>query len=236
MKITDEKRKRFGDLAFELLEARGSRLLIAVCDEPGDVNRMVRELLKEFGKSGRSLAVSSAKAIQGRPLSTLREVVQPGTVDAICIRGFGDLPPTAKEKLFSELNFRRDALISLGIPMLFWLTTSELGRFIAVAPDFWSRRSIVYYFTETKAADLLGRLFHDGSRTTVKSGQETPISRALKGLVSAETELMECLNRKASFSLPKADELIRWIKVNVEDLRRECKNGRQIEVALGCGT
>jgi hypothetical protein len=232
MKFADHKRKHFRDLAFELLEARGPKLIIAVCDGPGYVRGAIRRLHREFRGSGRSLAVSCAKALLGRGLSALGELVRPATVDAICISGFGDLSPTAREKLFSELNFRRDALTSLGVPMLFWLRTPELRRLVEVAPDFWSRRSVVCYFTETSAADLLRKLFHDGSSTAAKSESETPISRALQALVSAETELMGCLTRRESFSLPKADELIRRISTSVESLRRECKNGRQIEVTL----
>jgi len=110
--------------------------------------------------------------------------------------------------------------------------TSLLDRLIAIAPDFWSRRSGVYYFDRGSIGDLLKKLF---SRTLTDEKEWTPeptLSEAFSKVLTSEKELGRCLRHKEAFSLQKVDDVIREIRTGTSQLLEECNKGRQIEVAL----
>src|SRR5208282_1141781 len=154
------------------------------------------------------------------------------TVQAINIWGIDELDSTGIRQLFVQLNFHRDWLGKLNVPLVVWISTELLNQLTAVAPDFWSRRSAVYYFSERTFDDLLNRLFAKARDEGQKWAPEPVLSSAFETILSSEKQLGICLRNKKSFSITSIDNFIRKIRSGVFQLIEECREGRQIEVAL----
>ncbi len=224
--------RKLRDLLFELEEAQGPRFLIVVCDD-GERKRIIRDTLSEEMKGrGKKIDFVPVPEFKSNLLDLLLDQSQAGSVDAISLWDLDAISSSSLDHLLTELNFHRDALSTIRVPLLLCVSTPELDRLIRLTPDFWSRRSAVYYFTRPSAAELLSKLFSQPPVGADKWLADPAISDALKTIFSAERELAKCLQDRRSFSLARADELIKRINIGVERLITECQHGRRIEVAL----
>ena len=152
--------------------------------------------------------------------------------DVACVNlwGIPSMRASSADQLFSELNFHRDTIASFGLPLLVWLTNSQVQRLASRAPDFWSRRTAVYFFNKPSARELLERLF---SRATgVKKKPLSDIEEAFAEILASEKALGKCLKRSQHFSVELADEQIKKLESNLDYLIGQCHNKRQLEVAL----
>jgi len=153
-----------------------------------------------------------------------------GNVDVVHLVEVEGLSSVQVENLFGELNFQRDSLARLNVLVILWISSQQLPTLVSRAPDFWSRRTAIYYFDEYPIANLLSKIFTnfpDGTQL-----EDSSISQALTGILTAERELRECLLNPVTFSLAKADLLIQNIRTGLDTLLSECERGKRIEVTL----
>jgi hypothetical protein len=219
------------DLTFEIVEAPGPMVVIAVCDDPAQNALIVGHISKQLELRGRTLLIVAGRtSVSGLFKYFLNK--SKAAIGAISLSTLDVMGTQSVDRFFAELNFRRDKLISLGVPILVWLSTDLLRRFVAIAPDFWSRRSTVYYFSRSRADQLIRRLFSRTPNGDERGGTKSLIPEALKTVLYSEDELNRCLRHRRSFSLAKADDLIKTLRSAVEDLIRECSSGKQLEVGL----
>lgn len=232
MKLDKETARKLQDLLFELTEGGRAKFLFVLFDDTRTRTKLQALIEAELGKAGdRSSRVSVSSASKG----LFRAIVNQSrrqVVNAIHLVGFEKLASPKQHRVLAELNFHRDALSNLGVPILIWLPAKLLPRMIADAPDLWSRRGAVYHFSQTTTKDFLKKIFGQSSGESKKWKPEPIISEAFKGIFATEKALGQCLRDRKSFSLTKADGLIAKIHGGVDSLVAECKRGRQIEVAL----
>jgi hypothetical protein len=136
----------------------------------------------------------------------------------------------AVEHVFSELNFHRYTLASLGLPLLVWLTSLQVQKLASTAPDFWSRRTAVYFFSKPSTKRLLEKLFARDRKGRVAPPSD--VESAFAKILDSEKKLSRCLKKSQDFSVEAADAQIKNLESNLDHLTQQCKNGRQIEVAL----
>src|SRR5579859_2773871 len=129
------------DLLFELEVGHSSKFLFAICDDLDQslgARNYVDQQLKQLGKTPVYLSIDDLKYDL---LGVLSDHSKAGTADVISIWAMGDLDPDAAKKLFVQLNFHRDWLAKLRMPVALWMPSNLLNRLINIAPDFWSRRT-----------------------------------------------------------------------------------------------
>lgn len=92
------------------------------------------------------------------PLEILRAFQEETQADALIIPNFdellrkqknGELLPDARAFLLA-LNFSREAIIRLGLPMLWWLSKENLSLVANLANDLFSQRRLTTYFFDLK--------------------------------------------------------------------------------------
>lgn len=205
-----------------------------MCDDQKTTDELVQSLAGLLADKGKvSLSVptlswnGSASLVQ-MLISTNKD----GKADVIHLRDIDLLPPIKRDRFFAELNFQRDTLSHLGVPLILWLSNACLPELVSKAPDFWSRRHAVYKFDSVSVDKLLAQIFdpadYDPSTSTVGG----VVSEALSEILKAERELQACLQHEHEFSLGKADRLISIIRKELSVLREACRKGKQMEVAL----
>jgi hypothetical protein len=217
------------DLLFEVLTEGESKFLLVVSDDEA-ISRTVRETLRqEIGASNKKIGFIAADQIEGDLLRRFYEEAKAGTIDVLVLWGLDRIRTIAAESILAELNFHRDALASLKLPIVIWLNNSLLARLPSVAPDFWSRRTAIYRFTPEPTRTLLQRLFSAERKNS--TAQPSVTGKATKEIVNAERLLGKCIKTRA-FAVEEADSLIRTIQDNIGILQKECDLGRQIDVGL----
>jgi hypothetical protein len=222
------------DLLFELLHNSGTRFFYGVIDDATrrrEVLSHISAALTAEGRPTREIDVSEVRDDLWRTVAA----VPPGSQEVVLVThliNFERLNSAGLERVFHQLNFHRDAFGRLKIPIVLWVGESQLSSAIALAPDFWSRRSAVYYFVRTPNAKLLSKLFASTSQGPSKWKPESTLAGAFETILSSERHLLKCLRHKKQFSLAKADALIHEIRRGVKTLHEESLGGRQIEVAL----
>jgi DNA-directed RNA polymerase specialized sigma24 family protein len=148
----------------------------------------------------------------------------------LILSGLDRVRSTIADSILAELNFHRDALAFLKLPIVIWLNNQLLSRLPGIAPDFWSRRTAVYRFTPEPTKELLARLFSLAHKDLV-AHQPSTIGKAIKDIIDAERILSKCL-RTRFFAVEEADALIAIIQDNIRVLRNEGESGRQIDIAM----
>ena len=226
---TAERENPLKELEFELSQGNGSRFLLAVCDDIERSNRIRTELNAHIRENDRDVVSIYAPTKSGNLVDAILKASEAGKPGAVHILEAKNVPETT-DKLFSELNFQRDSLARLEIPMVVWLRTDQVERLASRAPDFWSRRTAIVYFDRLSTDALLDRIF--GRRTQTVDIARDEISKALRDILSAERELDTCLSHKSNFSLPKTDKIIQKLRSSIQQLSRECSRGRKIDVVL----
>jgi hypothetical protein len=232
MNLEKDVAKQLQDLLFELVAGGRAKFLIALCDGVRLRRRLQSEIDTELAKTGRHATRVSVSTVSENLFRVLVNQSRRKTVNAIHLLDFEKLPPAKQHRVFAELNFHRDALGTLGFPILIWLSPKLLPRMISDAPDLWSRRGAVYHFSQTTAKSFLKILFRQSPSESKQWKPEPTLSEAFKKIFATERALDQCLKDRNSFSLTKADGLIAKIHAGVDSLVTECKRGRQIEVAL----
>lgn len=224
--------RNLDDLLFELLEDHAGKFLIIISNSAKQRRKLLANIESKLNGQEKYSELVSVSRARLNLFESIIEKSKAGTVDAISLINFDQLDSKSLGVVLRELNFRRDALVSLGVPILIWLSESGLSQLTSAAPDLWSRRSAVYYFSQSSPKTLLRRLFSRVSSETKKWTPEPILSDAFEAIFSSERELEKCLVHRKSFSLTKTDKLIRNIRSGVDRLASECRKGRQIEIAL----
>lgn len=217
-------------LEFELEEARGSRFLLAVCDDDERATDLRRALADRLKSLGSEIVSISASTITGSLVDTILRGSKSGSPAAVHLVQGKKLAPVISDKLFRELNFQRDSLARLQIPIIVWIYGHQLSKLASRAPDFWSRRTAIFYFDRLSIGVLLNRIFSEHGFPGDVTADE--ISKALAEALSSERELLTCLSNRDEFSLPKADGVIQRLRNSIQKLLHESSKGRKIDVAL----
>jgi hypothetical protein len=224
--------RQLKDLLFELGAARAPKFLIAVSANSNRESELRAALNQRLVSLGKNMIDIPAELLQGNMLGVFADRTRSGAIDGIGISNIGQLESANGRQLFADLNFHRDWLAKLNLPIIIWIPNPLLDQLITLAPDFWSRRSAVYYFDGGSISELLNKLFAGAQAEKKEWSPETALSEAFERILSCEKELGRCLRDKNSFSLVKVDDVIREIRMGVSQLIEECEKGRQIEVAL----
>jgi hypothetical protein len=232
MNLEKDTAKQLQDLLFELVAGGRAKFLIVLCDGLRLRKNLQREIDAQLAKSGRRASRVSVSSLRESLYRVLVNQSRQKTVSAMHLLGFEKLNPVRQHRVFADLNFHRDALGTLGVPILIWLPAKILPKLITDAPDLWSRRGVVYHFSQTTTRSFLKNLFKQSLPESIKWKPEPVLSEAFKNIFATERALDQCLKDRNSFSLTKADSLIAKVHAGVETLVTECKHGRQIEVAL----
>lgn len=228
--LNSNAEKLFRDLLFEILGEKEAKLLFVVCDDDAESKRLQEALRRALATAHKKLGVVVAPDIAGSPLDEFYKQSRAGTVDTLLVWGLQRVPRALANQVLAELNFRRDAVLALKLPIVLWLNNEVLARLPSIAPDFWSRRTAIYRFTRQSTKELLKRLFDRGHGRSY-SPAESAISKVVKQIGESERQLSKCI-RSHSFKVEDADALIIRIQDNITALRAECTSGNPIGVAL----
>lgn len=217
-------------LEFEIEEARGPRFLVAVCNNDKLTQDLRAGLNAHQKKISKKVVRISIPRNRGTLVDAILRQTKSATVGLVHLVPVKPAASGSSDKLFSQLNFQRDSLAKLGIPIILWIHGRQLPQLASQAPDLWSRRTAVFYFDVLPIEELLKRIF--SSPDTLGNVKADEISRALGEILSAEENLRVCLSRRDRFSLPKADNFIQILRNSIQKLINECSRGRKIDVAL----
>lgn len=232
--MTDEDpiMRRLRDLLFEIEGTKEAKFLLCVCDDRIERRKVRRALFEALGRTGKKVRSVSARDAVGQLLGFLLVIRRRLLSDVDCINlwGIPSMRPSSSEQIFSELNFHRDTIASLEVPLLVWLTSSQTRALASKAPDFWSRRTGVYSFNKPTTKELLGKLFsrHKAADHT----EPTDIETAFSEILASENKLSRYFRKGHQFSVEAADEQLSLLESNLDYLIQQCKKERQIEVAL----
>lgn len=218
------------ELEFELEEGSGPRFLLAVCDDD-DRAKVIREAVeKRLELEGKDSVNLSPESIAGNVVDAILTHSTSGNPTAVHLVQAKNYSQEQTDRFFRELNFQRDSISKLNVPVIIWVNSRQLPRLASRAPDLWSRRTSTLYFDASSISALLERIF--GIDKTAAKGQTDKIAKALREILDAERGLNACLSVQRNFSLRSADAFIQKLKGNVGKLSEECAQGRRLEVAL----
>ncbi len=224
--------KHIADLAFELGDSTNSKFLFGVSNDSEQRKELQAEIAARLKAADKSLELTKASQLRGNFVSRLADRIHEKRIDCFIIESIPELSEKSARTLFGKLNFRRDALSRLSVPMLMWLTSEQIHLFTTVAPDFWSRRTAVYDFTSITAQEAILRLFSDSPIPRESFAKENEIPNAFEAIFNSEKTLRECCSKRDQFSLIKSHELTRSIREGVTTLSRSAKQGHQIEISF----
>jgi len=217
------------DLIFELGETGQPKLCIGVCDNSGiraQVETTVTSALRDAGTDVQAIFLSSGDV----DLVELLRRRKNGKKNAVfVVHGLGNMGTRALLEFLGNLNFRRDLLFELVSPILVWVTSRVLPVMVARAPDFWSRRTATYYFTQATVRELLVRLF---GKKGVPSASIDAVSAGVQKILVTEGELNKLIRGPSRGTPPEVKHLVLVIKEGLETLLGECRQGRKFQVAL----
>jgi len=222
--------QKLRDLLFEIEGGREAKFLLCVCDDRLERRNVRRSLIRELKQSKKRVVSISAKNAAGRLLNSFAPLRGRGEADCVDLWGIPSMGSSRAEQVFVELNFHRDTLASIGLPLLVWLTSPQVQKLASTAPDFWSRRTAVYFFSKPSTKHLLEKLFSRGRKGKV--ARPSDVECAFGEILSAEKQLGKCLRKSQHFSVEAVDAQIKNLESNLGKLAQQCNEGRQIEVAL----
>jgi len=218
------------ELEFELEEGSGPRFLLAVCDDD-DRAKAIREAVdKRLESVGKDSINLSPTAITGNVVDAILAHSTTGNPAAVHLVQSKNFSSDQTDRFFRELNFQRDSISKLNVPVILWVNSGQLPKLASRAPDLWSRRTSTLYFDGSSISALLERIF--GADNIGTDGQADEIATALREIFEAERGLNACLSVQRNFSIRNADGFIQRLKLNVGKLLQQCSKGRTLDVAL----
>jgi hypothetical protein len=222
--------KQVNDLIFEIVAERESKFLLLVCDDD-EISKQIRETMdKELAEVWKNIVYITASKAADDLLHAFYAETLAERPEVMVLWGLQKLTPPIADAVLRQLNFHRDALAALKVPIVIWLTNELLSRFPGLAPDFWSRRTGIYRFTPQPTRELISRLFSKG-KGGASSAHRSDIAKAIDEIRDSERALRKCL-RTDSFKVEHPDALMAKIRDNVVALRSQCEGGNPIDVAL----
>jgi hypothetical protein len=183
-------------------------------------------------KKGKKSFAISVSALPFPLVHLLVKAMKEEGADIVHLTEIGALPKKGQARFFSELNFQRDALSGLGLPIVIWIPKRQIQQLAAAAPDFWSRRQGVYTFNDTSVHDLLAKIFAHRTKDPHARQPNREVVKSVTDVLDAERELRGCLQHRSQFSLSKADDLIQRIMKGIEQLETAARKGKKIEIAM----
>jgi hypothetical protein len=222
--------QQLADLFFEITQSREPKFLLAVCDDGKQLRKLKQELRKDLERSNKIVSFIRADELRSDLLGRFYAESTKLRIDCVIVWGLDRIGLSGLESIFRELNFHRDALTALGIPIVIWISADNLRLLAAAAPDFWSRRTGVYYFAGASPRDLLKRLFSASTFGTTRLAP-SPVAQTLQRLLASERRLSRCMRRK-SVSIQEADDCLRHLHADLAALRNHVLDKRAIDVAL----
>ncbi|MDM8542974.1 tetratricopeptide repeat protein [Desulfococcaceae bacterium HSG9] len=140
---------------------KGCGLLFCACTDQRMVREINRTLLKRAQNNQiniREVYVPSEKS--GEIIAVLREATHGS--DGLIVNNLDELVLTGGKEFVHQINFARELIIDLNLPLLFWLTPENISVFANSAPDLFSRRDRgVIEFAGTFTGDTALRRFDE---------------------------------------------------------------------------
>lgn len=222
-------KKQLKNIVFELKDIGSPKFLIAICDDPITKKKSIQYISKHL--IAHDIKVKNI-TIHQTEIDLVELLKKNKQFEVFLIEGFDTLDKSSLDNLLTNLNFKRDILIEMSISLVIWLNTSLLKDFASRAPDFWSRRTSTYHFTNTSVKEFLSKLFGEKTNKDIFLNSEGKIARALRIILTNETELDKLIKKKAYISPLNLDHKIQEINLGIDKLILECKNTKSLLVTL----
>ncbi len=226
--MQDNSSNKLEYLRFLLESSEGPRFLFVVCDEAAQQRTYMKEIYAPLKKH--NTAVLDVVALDPSSILEALVTISHKEVKSINLVGAATLGEPDQKALFSHLNFHRDAISEIGLPLLLWLTSESLTRFAATAPDFWSRRTAVVRLSESPAAERIRALF-SGYKPPNVSAFEADMRQSFATVSHCEKELQECLQGE-HFSIARIDGKIAKLRQAISVFLSWIERGRALQVTL----
>src|SRR5258708_7674746 len=113
---------QLADLVFEVTQTREPKFLLAVCDDGAKRRRLKRELRKALETAHKRVIFIAADELRTDLLNFFYGKGEAGNVDAVVVAGLERMGASAATGIFWNFNFHRDALVTLGIPFVIWIS------------------------------------------------------------------------------------------------------------------
>jgi hypothetical protein len=213
------------DLVFELSDIEGFKLCLCVCDDHNLQLTLARQVSAHLAKKKiRSIELSPNVGDLVQQLKMANH-----NSDVAFLLNLDLLSEDAFDEQMNRLNFQRDALIRLGMPVSVWLCNDRLMRLATIAPDLWSRRTSTYQFSNEAINKLIQGLFINPPVESKNKGNSSSIVQTLNRLIAAE----ERLRQRSTIESPREDDPdVFTISKSIDELIASCKAGKSLEVAL----
>ncbi len=126
---------------------KGSGFLFCACDSQAlvqEINRQILEKAKAIGLNIAEVYLTSEHTEDS--LDPIRAAAEQKP-DGIILNNLNELVMRSNGSFVREINFAREILIDLEVPLLFWLSEENMSRFANDAADLFSRkdRGIVHF-------------------------------------------------------------------------------------------
>lgn len=218
------------DMLLEVADGGVSKILLAIADteRQHDLN-----VLLENNSHSENVRVKTiyARDIPIRELVTFFSSAEVGS-DALSIIGISELNHQIRTALIHSLNFHRDAVLSLSVPIVIWLTSDDMYLITSKAVDLWSRRTAVYQFEPESAHQLIAKLFRNSPIPQETWKSKDALFECLETVLSKEGQLRECIKGTSELNPTRAKECQNTLLRNAEKLSQALSDGRQVELAL----
>lgn len=217
------------DLVFELSEAVEAKFCIGVCDDFARREGLTKSIQEQLTPLQIETLVIKLRSGMTDLVESLRQRTKAKKKQVAVVYGFEDMEEDSLNVTLSYFNFKRDILLSLQIPILFWVSNTILNRMVAKAPDFWSRRTVTHYFTSQTVTELLTRLFEHEAKQIKTNGK---VFQVLRRVFSHERELEQILQHSKEISPVDIHRLMSEINLGITDLITECHMSNAFEVSF----
>jgi tetratricopeptide (TPR) repeat protein len=188
-------------------------LLIAVCDDPNLQEAITQQYATELQHQGithhrvfvrrqdASLRYALEQLVQEKP------ELQHESSGVVTVQGLGDLlafrlgaETSEQERLLGYLQWTREALREFSFPVVIWVSRALLVQLAEKAPDFWSWRGGVFWFTgETDALQLV--------ESVASAPQKVALAKAIEPDLAALLQWIEQLEQQQGRDAPQLASL-----------------------------
>lgn len=226
--MPENRPSQIEQLRFLLESSAGPKFLFVVFDVAGKETIYIEEVYKPL-KNHRAAVIDVAGINTSRILDALIRVshAAPQSINLVDI---AQQPASTQKGLFYHLNFSRDPISAIGVPIVLWFDEVTLVKFAALAPDFWSRRSAVIRLSDTRPTDRIRALFAN-YRTPKQTIFENEMANAVGAVLDCEGALKKIFGGD-SVPIAKIDEKIRRLRGAVSILARWIRSGKAVDVVF----